>query len=152
MGAIRAKGNKDTELLLISVFRKHKITGWRRHLPLPGRPDFTFRQQRVVIFIDGCFWHACKRHFRMPSSNTIYWERKFSANQKRDRSVTKTLRKRGWRVLRIWEHELQIKNAKQLLRRIQQALSVGSSLQIKKPSKSEFYREALASTSSNIFS
>ena len=55
MQAIRAKGNKSTELKMVKLFRENKITGWRRHLPLPGKPDFTFRKEKLTLFVDGCF-------------------------------------------------------------------------------------------------
>ncbi len=56
MAAIRSKGNRDTEICLASVLRKAGIKGWRRHMPLAGKPDFVFREQRVAVFVDGCFW------------------------------------------------------------------------------------------------
>lgn len=55
MAAVRSRGNKLTEVRLLHLFRRHGITGWRRHLPLPGSPDFTFGDRRVVVFVDGCF-------------------------------------------------------------------------------------------------
>jgi DNA mismatch endonuclease (patch repair protein) len=77
---------------------------------------------RVVIFVDGCFWHGCPRCYRRPASNTKYWDSKVSKNRQRDRKVRVTLRRCGWRVLRIWEHELARKNQSRLLRRLQVAL------------------------------
>ena len=66
MAAIRSKGNKATELKLTSILRAAGITGWRRHQPIPGHPDFIFRRGRLAIFVDGCFWHGCRWHCRMP--------------------------------------------------------------------------------------
>jgi DNA mismatch endonuclease (patch repair protein) len=106
MAAIRSKGNKDTELKLVSILRAAKITGWRRHPPLHGRPDFIFRRERLAIFVDGCFWHACRWHCRMPKSRMAFWNAKITRNKLRDRTVRALLRKKGWRVLRIWEHSL----------------------------------------------
>ena len=106
MSRIRGRGNRETELALVKLLREARITGWRRQQKLFGRPDFMFRQQRAVIFVDGCFWHACPKHSNMPANNREFWERKFAANRLRDRVVTRTLRRRGWRVLRIWEHDL----------------------------------------------
>lgn len=106
MSRIRGSGNEGTELALARLFRKHGVTGWRRNQPLFGKPDFTFRGQRVVVFVDGCFWHGCPKHFNMPVNNQAFWERKLAANKKRDRLVTQTLRKKGWRVIRVWEHDL----------------------------------------------
>src|SRR3954453_21090414 len=101
MAAIRSRGNKDTELKLAAILRANRITGWRRHQPLPGRPDFVFRKERLAIFVDGCFWHGCARCYRRPSSNRVYWDAKVQRNRARDREVTRELKKRGWRVLRI---------------------------------------------------
>jgi DNA mismatch endonuclease (patch repair protein) len=122
MARIRSRENKDTELALIQVFRKHSIVGWRRHWPLPGKPDFTFPRKRVVIFVDGCFWHGCKKHSKPPKSNCDYWREKFARNRKRDRKINLYLRKQGWYVLRLWEHDLISKNETKCLRRVRAAL------------------------------
>lgn len=116
MAAIKSKGNKATEIKLAEIFRKNKITGWRRNLPLFGNPDFAFPKCHLAVFVDGCFWHGCPRHFRKPSDNRKYWREKILRNQKRDRLVTRTLRSAGWRVLRIWEHEL--KNEMRIVSRV----------------------------------
>lgn len=107
MSRIRGRGNRDTELALVKLLRQHRVTGWRRHLPIVGRPDFVFRSQRVVVFVDGCFWHGCPKHCNMPSNNRAFWEKKLTANVKRDRRVTRHLRSNRWRVIRIWEHDLR---------------------------------------------
>lgn len=107
MAAIRSSGNQTTELKLAVMLRAAGITGWRRHQPLPGRPDFVFRGARLAVFVDGCFWHGCRWHCRMPKSRTGFWNPKIAANKKRDHTVNGLLRRHGWRVLRIWEHALQ---------------------------------------------
>jgi DNA mismatch endonuclease, patch repair protein len=56
------------------------------------------------MFVDGCFWHGCPKRTTKPRNNATFWRRKFAANKARDRLVNRTLRKQGWRVLRIWEH------------------------------------------------
>lgn len=122
MSRIRGRGNKDTELALAKLFRWHKITGWRRNQKIFGKPDFIFPKLKLALFVDGCFWHGCPKHETKPKNNRAFWRRKFSRNKKRDVLVTRTLRRAGWRVLRIWEHELARKNEARLLRRIQQAL------------------------------
>jgi DNA mismatch endonuclease (patch repair protein) len=122
MSLVRSRGNKDTELVLVRVLRQTKINGWRRHVSLPGKPDFTFRKQGLTVFVDGCFWHRCPKHGRLPKSNRAFWLRKFSTNERRDKFVNQTLKRLGWRVLRIWEHGLSPKRQKQLVRRIQRAL------------------------------
>lgn len=121
MAAIRSKGNRDTELKLISIFKLHEITGWRRNSPLPGKPDFVFQSTRLAIFVDGCFWHGCPLHGRNPDSNPEYWLPKLARNRARDLAVTRELRRRGWRVLRFWEHDL--KNGAKVARRINRAFA-----------------------------
>jgi DNA mismatch endonuclease (patch repair protein) len=106
MGAIRARSNKDTELKLAAILRSARITGWRRHQRLPGRPDFAFARKRLALFVDGCFWHGCPKHGRQPGTNTSYWAEKLARNKARDRSVSRSLRQTGWTVIRIWEHHL----------------------------------------------
>lgn len=107
MAAIRSRGNKDTELKLASILRAGDITGWRRHQPIPGHPDFIFPRERLAVFVDGCFWHGCHWHCRMPRGNRHYWQKKIKRNAVRDKASNKLLRNAGWRVLRIWEHSLR---------------------------------------------
>jgi DNA mismatch endonuclease (patch repair protein) len=107
MAAIRSRGNKSTELRLVEILRAHTITGWRRGYPLPGRPDFVFPGERLAVFVDGCFWHKCPRHWRIPQTNLGYWRPKFERNTRRDRRNSLDLKRRGWSVLRLWEHQLK---------------------------------------------
>lgn len=122
MAKIRGRGNKATELEMIELFRRSRIIGWRRNQPVPGKPDFVFRGKRVAVFVDGCYWHGCSRHCRMPTSNRRYWLGKIARNRKRDRKVTRELRAAGWRVLRIWEHELARKREARLVAKLRKAL------------------------------
>lgn len=117
MRAVRGSANKSTELRLISFFRAQGISGWRRGLPLFGKPDFVFRASKLAVFVDGCFWHGCPKHGTQPASNARFWRRKIAKNQARDKEVTLALRRKGWRVMRIWEHELKRKNERRLLSR-----------------------------------
>lgn len=108
MASIRSVGNKSTEMALISLLRQNKITGWRRHnKTLIGRPDFIFPKQKVAVFVDGCFWHGCKKCGLKSKSNTEYWGNKIIRNKKRDDIVKRELRKSGWTAIRIWEHDLK---------------------------------------------
>jgi len=104
MAAIKSVGNLSTEQALVSAFRRLGVKGWRRHVNLPGKPDFVFRKQRLAVFVDGCFWHNCPKHGHIPHSNRKYWLRKLRRNKERDRVRNRELRKQGWRVLRLWEH------------------------------------------------
>ena len=122
MSRIRGRGNKETEIALVKLLRTAGVTGWRRHQNLFGRPDFTFRRQRLVVFVDGCFWHGCPKHSNMPANNREFWQKKLTGNKTRDRLVTRALRQGGWRVLRIWEHELTRKNKAKCIARVRSIL------------------------------
>ena len=106
MAAIRSRGNKDTEVKLATIFRVARITGWRRHQPVLGRPDFIFRRTRLAVFVDGCFWHGCPIHGRNPGSNRTYWLPKLRRNRERDTIISRQLSRTGWTVIRLWEHQL----------------------------------------------
>jgi DNA mismatch endonuclease (patch repair protein) len=126
MAAIRGTGNKDTELRLIAIFKAHGISGWRRKRSLPGKPDFVFFRERVAVFVDGCFWHGCPKHATWPKQNEEFWARKLTGNKHRDRKVNRLLRSAGWRVLRIWEHDLARKVETKTVARIRRALAARS--------------------------
>jgi DNA mismatch endonuclease (patch repair protein) len=140
MSRIRGRGNKDTELALAKLLRANRITGWRRHLliratvesswlrvesrkrsqnPQPStfnpqltvRPDFVFLKSRTAVFVDGCFWHGCPKHATWPAHRAAWWRRKIEGNKTRDRVVNRTLRRAGWKVVRVWEHELPRQNS-----------------------------------------
>ena len=77
-------------------------------LPLSGsrrRSDLTFVRARVVVFVDGCFWHGCPEHATRPRSNAAWWGEKLAANKARDADTDARMREAGWIVVRIWEHE-----------------------------------------------
>jgi DNA mismatch endonuclease (patch repair protein) len=115
MAKVRSKGNRSTEIKVEAALKKARITGWRKHPKnIPGCPDFYFPKARLVIFVDGCFWHACPRCGRLPSSNAKYWTPKIDSNRRRDNRTRRDLRAQGFHVMRIWEHE--VKNASWLLR------------------------------------
>jgi DNA mismatch endonuclease (patch repair protein) len=120
MSRIRGKGNEKTEVRLAKLMRKAGIRGWRRHLPIPGRPDFSFRQQKVAVFVDGCFWHGCPRCFRLPKQNRAFWKAKIEGNRRRDRSVNGRLRRLGWKVARI--RECQLKKNKSVLEKLRRVI------------------------------
>lgn len=122
MSRVRAQGNLKTELALVKLLRQHHITGWRRHLKLFGNPDFVFREHRLTIFVDGCFWHGCPKHSSQPATNRAFWKKKLQMNKDRDRFVTRTLRRGGWRVLRIWQHELSKRAEARCVERVRKYL------------------------------
>lgn len=114
MSRIRSRGNSSTELKLIALMRSAGISGWRRRSKLRGRPDFVFTRHRVTVFVDGCYWHGCRRCGLGAKSNTEYWKPKISGNMRRDRANSRSLRAEGWTVVRIWEHELKTNPMKAL--------------------------------------
>lgn len=118
MSRIRGKGNKDTELAMIQILRSSHISGWRRNQAVLGKPDFVFPKHRIALFVDGCFWHGCPKHSNMPGNNREFWMKKLDANKKRDEYVSRELSNMGWKVIRVWEHELgnSAKVAAKLLR------------------------------------
>lgn len=115
MSKIRGKGNKATEIALAKLFRANGITGWRRHYPITGRPDFAFPKQKLAVFVDGCFWHGCPKHSVEPKGNRDFWIKKLAANKARDRRVNRLLRSQGWKVQRIWEHQIGSDGMRKLL-------------------------------------
>jgi len=135
MSRIRGSENRDTELALAKLLRRNGITGWRRHRRIGvtsadssdvrrgryTRPDFAFARARVVVFVDGCFWHGCGKHANFPATNTKFWKAKLTANKSRDRLVNRRMKTMGWIVVRIWEHQLT-SNPDACVRRIKRAL------------------------------
>ncbi|MCC6501265.1 MAG: very short patch repair endonuclease [Anaerolineales bacterium] len=109
MSRIKGKGNKDTELVMIQILRKNHISGWRRNQAVLGKPDFVFPKKKIALFVDGCFWHGCPKpkHANLPKNNREFWAKKLQANKDRDKFVNRELKKAGWKVIRVWEHELK---------------------------------------------
>jgi DNA mismatch endonuclease (patch repair protein) len=121
MAAVRSRGNRSTEIRFLRILREHRIQGWRRNQRIRGNPDFVFWESRVVVFVDGCFWHGCPKHLRMPSTNRSYWNVKIERNVLRDKKTNRDLQRRGWQVVRFWEHELAL--ADRVVRKLKKALS-----------------------------
>ena len=106
MSAIRSKNSK------IEVdFRKVIWKAGFRYRKNPskyfGKPDLVLKKHKVVIFVDSCFWHGCKKHCRLPSTRKDYWIPKIERNKQRDKEVGKYYKKIGWKIIRIWEHNLK---------------------------------------------
>jgi DNA mismatch endonuclease (patch repair protein) len=126
MSRIRGRGNRSTELALMKLFRRYHIVGWRRHQTIFGKPDFVFPKQKLAVFVDGCFWHGCSLHSCKPRNNAAFWRKKMASNKARDRKVTNALCSIGWRVLRIWEHQLSQRNQGRLAVRLQRLFQASS--------------------------
>ena len=122
MKAVKSRNTKTTELKMIEIFKELHIIGWRRTYPLIGKPDFVFPKKRIVIFVDGCFWHGHDCRNVTPSDNAEFWEAKRLYNKKHDEEVTQTLVEKNWTIIRIWECELKKKNRELLLEKISMLL------------------------------
>ena len=84
------------------------------------RPDIVLPRARVAIFVDGCFWHGCPRHFKLPRTNADFWSTKIRSNRQRDRRQTALLEAAGWTVLRFWEHTI-LRSARAVARKVLKA-------------------------------
>lgn len=105
MAAIRGRDTRPELLLRKALW--HLCRGrYRLRAKVVGRPDLSFPVLRVAVFVDGCFWHGCRHHYRAPGSNRRYWSQKVKVNVARDRRRTRELRRMGWLVLRLWEHSV----------------------------------------------
>ena len=104
MSRIRATNTRPEVALRKALW--HTGLRYRISAKLPGKPDLTFQSAKVVVFVDGCYWHSCPKHFVMPRSNVKFWKEKIARNIARDKLVTKQLRRSGWLVIRFWEHDI----------------------------------------------
>ncbi len=118
MSRIRSTNSKPEE-----VVRKYLFSQGFRYRKndkrYPGKPDIVLPKYKTVIFVHGCFWHMhdCGR-FVWPSSNAEYWEKKINGNINRDKEHTENLQADGWKVLTVWECELNKKSRDQTLIRL----------------------------------
>lgn len=108
MSRIRGRDTKPEVLLRKSLWHRG-LRGYRVDRKVHGRlrADIVFIGPRVAVFVDGCFWHGCPKHFQAPKKNATFWEKKIAANQLRDRLTRERLEEDGWFVLRYWEHEVK---------------------------------------------
>lgn len=120
MSRIRGK-NTSPEMKLRKLLWQNGIRGYRIHYNLPGKPDIVFTRKKLIIFVDGCFWHKCPLCFKPPATHAEFWEEKIQKNVERDKRVNEELEKTGWIVLRIWEHEIR-KSPDAVLEKIRQYL------------------------------
>lgn len=105
MSRIRSKNTKP-EVLVFRELRKLKIYFQKHYKSVVGNPDIAFPRKKIAIFIDGDFWHGyrfAELKKRLPKK---YWLIKIKKNIKRDKEIKLKLKKLGWKVFRIWEHEI----------------------------------------------
>lgn len=117
MRAVKAKGTTP-ERQLFSMLAGMKIRGWRKNVDeIVGKPDVVFTGDHIAIFVDGCFWHGCPHCQRkLPETNREYWIKKIERNIMRAKVNNQKLRENGWKILRIWEHEITSPGARATIR------------------------------------
>lgn len=113
---------RDTqcELAIRALVHRNGLR-FRVDWPIPGtrrRADLAFVSPRLLVFIDGCFWHGCPKHGTWPKANAQWWRRKIQDNARRDRDTDKRLKRDGWTVLRFWEHDDSARAADRIARSI----------------------------------
>ncbi len=120
MSLIRGQGTRPEVALGLLVRRV--LEGYEveeRPASVPGKPDYVLPELQLAVFADGCFFHGCPKHLRMPSDHRDYWTGKIRRNVERDRRVNRDLRRQGFSVMRVWEHDLKSEEG---LKRIQRRL------------------------------
>lgn len=106
---MQAVGRRDTDLevklrrALWSVGLRYRVNARVEGV----RPDIVFRKTKVAIFVDGCFWHGCPRHYVAPVSNAEFWQSRLQRNTERDVKDSQQLGDAGWRVMRFWGCEVR---------------------------------------------
>jgi len=119
MSKIKSKNTKP-EILLRKLLWANGLR-YRIHYKLSGSPDIVFVSNRLAVFVDGCFWHKCPKCYVEPKSNTAFWKEKARKNRERDKRNERALKKSGWGVLRVWEHEIK-KNPSKTVQKITKKL------------------------------
>lgn len=104
MSSIRSKETKPEVKLRKRLWAEG--LKYRKNYNLPGKPDVAFVKKKIVVFVDGCFWHKCPKCYKKPKSNKKYWASKIKYNVEKDKKINKELEEKGWKVLRFWEHDI----------------------------------------------
>ena len=120
MSRIRYKWTSP-EKKVHNFLKGNKIQHKMHPKPAPGA-DILIPGRKMAVLLHGCFWHACPKCGRIPKSRVSFWSAKIAGNRKRDNRIRRLLWKKGFAVLRIWEHELAKKNQARLVRRIQRVM------------------------------
>jgi len=116
------KGRDTVPEMMVRRLLWAQGTRYRVHdTHIPGRPDISNSRSKVAVFIDGCFWHGCRKCYKEPTSNIEFWRNKLRQNIQRRRAVRRKLRTGGWRVLEFWEHEV-LSDPSSVVRKIRRAI------------------------------
>lgn len=106
MQNIRSSDTKMEILVRSALYRKG--FRFRKNVKnMVGKPDIVFPRNKLVVFLDSCFWHYCPYHSNIPATNKTYWLNKLKRNRQRDKEVNNQLKIEKWTVLRFWEHEIK---------------------------------------------
>lgn len=118
MSAVKAK-NTMLEKKFFKLLRKEGLRFQTHYSKVIGKPDIAFPSKKLLIFIDSNFWHGWQYPKWKRKLTSDFWKNKIEQNRKRDKEVTRKLRKNGWTVLRFWEHQIK-KDPEKLLNKISQ--------------------------------
>jgi DNA mismatch endonuclease (patch repair protein) len=108
--AMQGNRNRDTRPELAVRSAAHRLglrfrVAARPLADLPRTADLVFRPAKVAVFVDGCYWHGCPDHLRLPARNSEYWTAKIERNRRRDADTDARLLSAGWLAVHVWEHE-----------------------------------------------
>ncbi len=120
MGTVRSKDTKMEIAFRKAIWRK----GFRyskNSSKYFGKPDIVLKKYKTVIFLDSCFWHGCKKHCRIPIARKKYWTEKIERNKQRDKEVNSYYKKVGWKIIRVWEHDIK-RNPEKIIKSISDIL------------------------------
>ena len=122
MSRIRSK-NTLIELKAFRFLRREKVYFQKHYKKINGSPDIALPGKKIAVFIDGDFWHGWNFYKNQSKLPKAYWRSKIEKNIKRDKTNRARLKRRGWKVMRVWEHEL-LKNENKALQKIKKFLKV----------------------------
>ena len=125
MSLIRGKNTKP-ELEVFRYLRREKVYFQKHYRKAPGSPDVALPKKRIAVFIDGDFWHGWKFEEKRAKLPETYWQGKIAANIARDKRNFGKLRRAGWRVMRVWEHDLRGKRKTRTLEKVRAFLAKDS--------------------------
>ncbi|MGF7534725.1 very short patch repair endonuclease [Bacillus mexicanus] len=123
MKAVKSKNTKIEKVVSKEIWRRG-IRFRKNVKDLKGKPDIAIKKYKIVIFIDSCFWHGCPLHGRIPKSNVEFWNNKIKRNIERDKSINQHYTRKGWNILRIWEHDLNKKKFSQKIDEIEEWIKI----------------------------
>ena len=116
MASIRGKDTRP-EIMIRKMLWQKGLRYRIHNKTVFGTPDISIKKKKLAVFIDGCFWHGCKRCYQEPKSNVKFWRKKIKDNRERRIDVKSRLKSEGWKIIEMWEHEI-LGNHKSLERKL----------------------------------